>query len=85
MVISINCDAIKFSFPPLFEKLDAYYQQEIIGALALAVGNGLEIEAAKSIELLQTICDKYRSKIRPFSMMIKSLLDVRFFVMNFPN
>jgi hypothetical protein len=76
MMISLNCDAMKFTFPPLFEKLGSYYQQEVIGALAVAVGNGEESEAESAIELLQLLCDRHRAKIRPFNMMIKSLLDV---------
>ncbi|XP_057296090.1 Fanconi anemia group D2 protein-like isoform X2 [Hydractinia symbiolongicarpus] len=59
----------------VFSRFDAYSQQEVVGALVTHVGSGYEPEIESAFLVLASLVDLYPSKMAPFNVFLKGILD----------
>ncbi|KAI8991035.1 Fanconi anaemia protein FancD2 nuclease-domain-containing protein, partial [Mycotypha africana] len=59
----------------LFQSADAYYRQEIIGALVTHIGSGIEAEINTALDVLLKLVQMNASNVIGYSVFIKGILE----------
>lgn len=58
-----------------FTSFDSFCQQEIVGNLVTHIGIGFEGEVDSSLDILAELVDQHLSKMAPFAIFVKGVLD----------